>query len=184
MDLFDQVLALVSEYGYENVTMDQIAAATRSSKATLYRQWGGKAALVIDALGQRVPVVEPVPDTGSLRADLRSFLAGLSVHPDPETSLTVAVLNACKADEELRDALRERLISGQRAILDRIVGRAVDRGEIAADAPAVDFLPVIIAGAVAMRELIDGSAPDADYFHRLIDSVLLPALQSAETNQP
>ncbi len=181
LDLFDQVLSLVSEHGYENVTMDQIAAATHSSKATLYRQWGGKASLVIDALGQRVPSAGTVPDTGSLRGDLRSFLSTLFIHPDPEASLTVAVLNACKTDEELRDAVRERLISGQRAVLDRIVGRAVDRGELKVDTPAIGFLPVLIAGAVAMRDLIDGSAADADYFHHLVDAVLLPALKS-ETN--
>ncbi len=177
LDLFDQVLSLVSERGYENVTMDQIAATTHSSKATLYRQWGGKASLVIDALGQRVQSVRTVPDTGTLRGDLRSFLSALSIHPDPETNLTVAVLNACKTDGELRDAVRERLISGQRAVLDHIVGHAIDRGELKVDAPAIGFLPVLIAGAVAMRDLIDGSAADVDYFHRLLDVVLLPALK-------
>lgn len=39
-ELYAAVLDLLREVGYEALTMDAIAARTKSSKATLYRQWG------------------------------------------------------------------------------------------------------------------------------------------------
>lgn len=39
-ELYGAVLDLLREVGYDALTMDAVAARTRSSKATLYRQWG------------------------------------------------------------------------------------------------------------------------------------------------
>ena len=63
--------ALVTEIGYERVTLDAIAARAHASKATMYRKWPGKAELIADALRRRADggVTEPA-DTGSLRGDL------------------------------------------------------------------------------------------------------------------
>ena len=41
-ELYAAVLDLLREVGYDALTMDAVAARTRSSKATLYRQWGSK----------------------------------------------------------------------------------------------------------------------------------------------
>jgi len=74
-EIFDATLQVLEEVGYDRLTMDAVASAARASKATLYRRWNGKVALVIDALisqkGQPV-----VPDTGTLRGDLHSLLHG------------------------------------------------------------------------------------------------------------
>jgi AcrR family transcriptional regulator len=68
-EIFDATLQVLEEVGYDRLTMDAVASAARASKATLYRRWNGKVALVIDALisqkGQPA-----VPDTGTLRGDL------------------------------------------------------------------------------------------------------------------
>ena len=44
------VLELVASRGYDSLTIDEIAAAARASKATLYRRWPSKAAIVVDAV--------------------------------------------------------------------------------------------------------------------------------------
>ena len=54
-ELYAAVLDLLREVGYDALTMDAVAARTRSSKATLYRQWGGKAKLVVRALRHQKP---------------------------------------------------------------------------------------------------------------------------------
>ena len=54
-ELYEAVLDLLREVGYDALTMDAVAARTRSSKATLYRQWGGKAELVARPIRHNKP---------------------------------------------------------------------------------------------------------------------------------
>ena len=49
--------------------MDAVAARAGVSKATIYRRWCPKEALVLDAWIACFPI-EEVPDTGSLKGDL------------------------------------------------------------------------------------------------------------------
>src|ERR1041384_3754395 len=74
-ELYGATLDLLREVGYEALTMDAVAARTKSSKATLYRQWGGKAELVARAMRhfKRGAAVSDV-DTGSLRGDFHALL--------------------------------------------------------------------------------------------------------------
>src|ERR1700756_903804 len=73
-ELYEAVLDLLREVGYDALTMDAVAARTKSSKATLYRQWGGKAELVAKAVRHGKPggFADEV-DTGSLRSDLHAL---------------------------------------------------------------------------------------------------------------
>ncbi|CAM5422282.1 TetR/AcrR family transcriptional regulator OS=Streptomyces alboniger OX=132473 GN=CP975_14595 PE=4 SV=1 [Streptomyces alboniger] len=54
-ELYTAVLDLLREVGYDALTMDAVAARTRSSKATLYRQPGGKPELVAKAVRHSKP---------------------------------------------------------------------------------------------------------------------------------
>jgi RNA polymerase sigma factor (sigma-70 family) len=74
-EILDATLDVLADVGYDRLTMDAVAAQARASKATLYRRWSTKAALVIDAL---LSMKEPheLPDTGDhiARADDRGAL--------------------------------------------------------------------------------------------------------------
>lgn len=72
-ELYTAVLDLLREVGYDALTMDAVAARTKSSKATLYRQWGGKAELVAKAIRHQKPSAVGV-DTGSLRGDFHAMV--------------------------------------------------------------------------------------------------------------
>ena len=72
-ELYAAVLDLLREVGYDALTMDAVAARTRSSKATLYRQWGGKPELVAKAIRHNKPGSIADIDTGSLRGDLHAL---------------------------------------------------------------------------------------------------------------
>lgn len=74
-ELYEAVLDLLREVGYDALTMDAVAARTKSSKATLYRQWGGKAELVAKAVRHNKPggIGLGDIDTGSLKGDLHAL---------------------------------------------------------------------------------------------------------------
>src|SRR6478672_9467119 len=76
LEIFDAALDVLADVGYDRLTMDAVAAAARASKATLYRRWSSKAALVIDALLSQKAPHEPA-DTGNLRDDLLATFCGM-----------------------------------------------------------------------------------------------------------
>src|SRR4029453_17294966 len=55
--------------GYDKVTFDAVSALAHVSKPTLYRHWGSRFDLLMDALQQR-STAQHVADQGSLRGDL------------------------------------------------------------------------------------------------------------------
>lgn len=174
-----EALRLVLELGYDHVTMDRIAEATQSSKATLYRVWGGKATLLVDALDcVAFGVNDPervVPDTGELRGDLLALLAPRENVRGDEGALIAAVLQAMKTDQELAAAVRERLIGGLNEQTSVVIERAVARGEIA---PVGDLTSIhlAIAAPFVLFEPFHGRRPGNDDTLSYLDAVVLPAL--------
>ncbi|MBY8884500.1 TetR/AcrR family transcriptional regulator [Streptomyces sp. PTM05] len=175
-ELYEAVIELVREVGYEAMTMDAVAARSRSSKATLYRQWKGKPQLVAAAMRHTKPVRTSSVDTGSLRGDLHELARQIGDAAGRDTAFMNAVGHAVHQNPELAVALREMLIEPERALLDQLVRRAVDRGEIRADAAAVEFFVHMLLGALPARKIVEDRFADADYLSRYVDAVILPAL--------
>jgi AcrR family transcriptional regulator len=182
-ELYAAVVELLREVGYEALTMDAVAARTRSSKATLYRQWKGKPELVATALRHSKPVSPADIDTGSLAGDLHELIRR---HDENETKrdqeLMRGLSHAAFQNEDLFRALRELLIEPELESFGVLVQRAVDRGELAADNKARDFLPHMLIGGAIVRPIIEGVDPDPDYSHRYIDAVVVPALGLPEAD--
>ncbi|MDQ0683378.1 AcrR family transcriptional regulator [Streptomyces achromogenes] len=83
--IYDAALALVVEVGYPKTTIEGIAARAGVGKQTIYRWWGSKADVLLEAfldLGEQAArdagaaEHEPyaIPDTGDLAADLKAVL--------------------------------------------------------------------------------------------------------------
>ncbi|MEK8171455.1 TetR/AcrR family transcriptional regulator [Streptomyces sp. M19] len=176
-ELYEAVLDLLREVGYDALTMDAISARTRCSKATLYRQWGGKPELVVTALRNCKPHSLGTADTGSLRGDLH---ATLHREDDDEmrqgADLMRGLAQAIHTNPDLRRALRELLLEPETAGLRELLQRAVDRGEIRADNPALDYVMHMLAGAHIVRQILEDRTVDRDFMIAYIDAVVLPAL--------
>lgn len=176
-EVYDSVLALVVEHGYEGLTMDAVAHAASISKATLYRQWGGKEMLVVDALESTRPQPEADGiDTGSLREDLYATVRLSLGSPIKDIALVHAIMHACMTNHDLSRAMRERMVNSDDDPFDQIFARAAARGEIDADSPALRYLHVVFIGPYILREFLEERPPDEEYLMGLIDSVVLPAL--------
>jgi AcrR family transcriptional regulator len=177
LELYTGTLELVAERGYEKLTMDQIAEATKSSKATIYRQWGSKSALVVEAL-QCVGDAEPeLPDTGSLRGDLMEMVDRKKGRgQEGDADLIAAIMHAVRTDEELAEAVRTQILAPGRERIMTVVQRAVDRGEIAADCPGLVFVDYVFIAPIVLHHLLEGTEPSADFLRRYFDGALLPAL--------
>ncbi|MEV1022249.1 TetR/AcrR family transcriptional regulator [Streptomyces sp. NPDC050264] len=177
-ELYGAVLELLREVGYDALTMDAVAARTRASKATLYRQWGGKAELVVKALRHQKPRFAEI-DTGSLRGDLHAMAVREDdCHMEQNSALMRGLMVAVHANPDLLEAFREWIVAPELSGLDRLLRRAVERGEIRTDNPALGYVLHMIIGAFATRTLIDEQPPTQAYLTSYIDAVVLPALSA------
>ena len=176
-EVYDAVLALVVEHGYEGLTMDAVAHTASISKATLYRQWGGKQTLVVDALESSHPHnMADTIDTGSLRGDLREWIRVSMSSPQTDIALIHAIMHACMTNEELAHAMRDRMNSDEGDPFVQLFTRAAGRGEIDADSPTLEYIKLVFIGPYILRQFLDGHPPDEAYFMGLVDAVVLPAL--------
>ncbi|MEU7425734.1 MULTISPECIES: TetR/AcrR family transcriptional regulator [unclassified Streptomyces] len=182
-ELYEAVLDLLREVGYDALTMDAVAARTRSSKATLYRQWGGKAELVAKAVRHGKPgTLADEIDTGSLRGDLHALtLRADDCEMEQNSALMRGLAMATHSNPDLLRAFREHLIEPEMAELRRVLQRAIDRGEVREDNPALEFLIHMMIGGFAARTMIDQQPPTQSFLLSYIDAVVLPALGVATT---
>ncbi|MEW2165549.1 TetR/AcrR family transcriptional regulator [Streptomyces sp. NPDC007084] len=177
-EFYDAVLEQIRECGYEALTMEGVAASTRCSKSTLYRQWKTKPQFVAAALrSNRCPRFTGI-DTGSLAGDLREAAraAGEWSTARDSTQLLQGFGNAVMQDKELQQALRDALVEPEVAELRKMIDRGIERGEIAADHPALPFVPAQILGVLRVRPLLEGTYADASYLTEFVEAVVLPAL--------
>ncbi|MBB5120050.1 AcrR family transcriptional regulator [Streptomyces eurocidicus] len=176
-ELYEAVLDILREVGYDALTMDAVAARTHSSKATLYRQWKGKPELVVSALRHKKPIKLADIDTGSVRGDLQAMVCEADdAQMEQDAALMRGLGHAIHTNPDLHRALRELLIEPEMAGMEAMLRRAVDRGEIAAGTLALDFVPHMMLGAFLTRPLVEDRNADPVYLSRYIDAVVLPAL--------
>jgi AcrR family transcriptional regulator len=175
-EFFDAVLEQIRQCGYDSVTMEGVAASTRCSKSTLYRQWKNKPQFVVAALRANRRTKFAGVDTGSLAEDLRQAARAAGEWSGNDTRLLQALGHAMLQDPELKQALRETLIEPELAALREILRRGVERGEVRADNPALEYVPAQMFGVLRIRPVLEGKYADPDYLLRFVEAAVLPAL--------
>ncbi|MGW2114502.1 TetR/AcrR family transcriptional regulator [Streptomyces zhihengii] len=176
-ELYTAVLDLLREVGYDALTMDAVAGRTRASKATLYRQWGSKAELVVKAMRYNKPAGFGDIDTGSLHGDFHAMLDRTDdCQMEKDSALMRGLAQAIHTNPDLHEALRDLLIEPEMSGLDVLLRRAVDRGEIRRDNPALGYVVHMMIGAFVARQMIEDRTPDRAFLTDYLDAVVLPAL--------
>ena len=122
---------LLDHNGFAGVTVEAIAVRAGVSKATIYRWWPNKAAVITDSfLELTAPEIDFV-ETGSVREDLRLQMRSLIRVFVGKSGQTIAALVAeGQSDPEVADAFRSRWISARREETDLVLRRGVARGEL------------------------------------------------------
>ena len=97
--------------GFPDLSIEAIAADANVSKATVYRWWPNKAALVADAFTASSEDELRFPDTGSLRSDMSLQMRRLiRIFRSPRGKVVAALLAGGQSDPELIEAFRERFL--------------------------------------------------------------------------
>jgi AcrR family transcriptional regulator len=169
--ILQATIDLLVERGIEGFSVDTVAANAGVSKTTIYRWWGSRAQLIHAAISsQQQPFVEP--DTGSLREDLSVLLHQLTGYVSRRHSsrLFVTLVEAAARDPEL-ETLRQQTLRSARTVYERVLRRAIDRGELPVDAD-VEILIDLLLAPVLFRRHIEQKSVRGSYGELLIDTVL------------
>jgi AcrR family transcriptional regulator len=172
---------LLTEIGYERLTIDAVAARARASKATIYRRWPGKPALVGAAIRFITDSDNIAPPyTGDLRADLLCLLTNARDRFADKAPLLAGMVNAMQGDPELAGLLRAD-IARCRATTDALLARYAAEGVITAADP--ELVRELAPATLMTRILITGEPVDDSLLHNLVDRVLMPLLSTAGSGE-
>ncbi len=109
-------LHLLQTESFTKVTCEGIAAQAGVGKATVYRWWPNKAAVMIEAFREMVAPEIPFPDTGSFEDDIRMQIKQFTrMLMGPRGRMLIAIVAAAQSDPIVAAALSEYWIQPRRA---------------------------------------------------------------------
>lgn len=183
-EILAAALDVLAETGYERMTVDMVAARAKAGKATVYRRWGSKEELVIEAVAcmKKADLDEAnIPDTGTLRGDLVAMIRPHSIE-DGERKLRImaGLMSMVARDPDFAKAAAAAIVEPRARINQTFLQRAIDRGEISPDVD-VAMIAAISPSMAFYRTLMLNKPVDRDYIVSVIDGVILPAAGLART---
>ena len=159
---------LLLETGFGAVTVEKIAERAKVSKATIYKWWPNKAAVVMDGFLSAAMSRLPVPDTGSVIEDIVIQVTNLARFL---TSREGKVINELIAegqfDSKLAEEYRLRYFNPRRLDSRHILERGVQRGELKQDVDP-EICIDLIYGPLFYRLLVTGENLDEAFIKILV----------------
>lgn len=157
---------LLADTGYPGLLVSAIARRAGTSKPAIYRRWPSKAHLVHEAVFP-IGAATDIPDTGSLRGDVREMLCRtMAVLSTPAAKAALpGLIGEMAADPTLHSALLERFAGLIGGGLSGLLAKAVARGEVRPDVAAPE-LAEAIAGIALLGLLTRPTALDDTWIER------------------
>ncbi|OPC83187.1 hypothetical protein B4N89_21595 [Embleya scabrispora] len=172
--ILDATLRLLAEHrSVAGLSVEAVAQEAGVGKATIYRRWPGKEALIIAAL-EAAEVTPTVLAGRSLREDLVSVLENMRRQAIDKRGdgLMGIVAGEIRSHPELYRRYHEVVVEKRRAILRDLLQRGIDSGELRADLP-MEVLMDLVTGPILVRKLVRANASlDPELPAQLVDALL------------
>lgn len=152
----------LTETGYVGLTIENVARRAGVHKTSIYRRWGDRERLVVDAISDHVTATMPVPDTGAIETDLQALARGLVswlMSPPGEAVLATIVSDAGRL-AEIAQARRDFYAHRFRQAAP-VVTRAIARGELPEGTDPAEVLKTL-ASPIYMRLLVTSEPIDLE----------------------
>jgi AcrR family transcriptional regulator len=161
----------VAEHGADAVNIAEIARQAGVHDTSIYRRWPTKEHLIFDSLLTHSVAQLPIPDTGTLRADLVAFASLITSYAATPIGQALLKAMAVTDDDAALAAGRAQFwqfrLDQARAMIDR----AMIRGELRADTDPALALELLIA-PLHFRLLLTRQPVDDRLTGQLIDLLL------------
>ena len=160
-------MQLVLENGLGAVSVAEVAQRAGVHETSIYRRWGTKENLAVDALLGRVELAIPVPNTGSLRGDLLEVARNAAAFQ--RSPLGKALLQiGLQHDLPEYDAARKAFWQARQSAEGVVLEHAQSRGELRSD---VDHRLVLetFVGVLVVRIFLVREATDDEVLEKIVD---------------
>lgn len=164
--ILDAALELVEREGFAKTTIEGIASRAGVGKPTIYRWWGSKGAVVLEAMDEELGDEVAFPDTGDIVADLTTQMNEVTrrLTTGRVGAAFKGVLSQIQNDPALMRAFRETILEPLIAQCRARLETAVAAGQLRSDVP-VDVMVDLFYAPVHYRyflgfgeEAVRGSA--------------------------
>ncbi|WP_342353723.1 TetR/AcrR family transcriptional regulator [Couchioplanes caeruleus] len=171
--IIDAVTALLAEgQSSAAISIEAVAARAGVGKATIYRRWPNKEALLIDAVAR---MKGPLPAlTGeSVREDLIMLVASArNARMERYGRVTACLVPEMVKSPEMH-AVFQAVIEPRRAVMREVLRRGVESGELRPDLDVELTLLMLVGPTIAQNMLNWNPAiPIEGYAEALVDAVL------------
>lgn len=135
---------LLIEAGIHGISIEGVAKQAGVGKATIYRHWDSKDALISEAIGSVADEID-IPDTGDVWKDFSIVLKGLitSLTDNASFSAIKKVIAGLMESPALMDVYREQFIEPRYQVLHDILYKGIERGELRADIDVTNVIQVV-----------------------------------------
>ena len=177
--ILEAAAEVMVEAGFANATTDEIAERAGASKATIYRWWPNKAALLAEALRVAVGQELPFPHTGEFEHDVRKQLRNFTAMINGSRGKSFrAFVAAASTDPEVAQAFRTEWVQPRREEAKAVLDHYRRSGALAEDQD-LDLILDAMYGPFYFRLLIGEERIPASYADSVADLTLRGALARA-----
>jgi AcrR family transcriptional regulator len=154
----------------DDLSIRDVAQRAGVHETSIYRRWGTRANLILDAALSEIQAAVPPPDTGSLRGDLNALVASIAAFISTPTGQVLLHL-AVKDDLPEEHGVRERFWAERFTIGQQVLQRAEARGQLR---PGLDYRLIneTLIGALFVRLLLTREPLEETVTERIVDLVL------------
>ncbi|GAB2648347.1 TetR/AcrR family transcriptional regulator [Kribbella swartbergensis] len=144
--VFEATVAELAAIGYDQTSVEAIAQRAGVHKTTVYRRWGNKDQLVVEALEAAAEVFIDIPDIGNIEFDLRILARNVRVLLASTVGVAAvrALVSGAQSSPAVEQVLR-RFWASRLARVAPIVERAVADGQLPAGTDPLEVMKHLAA---------------------------------------
>jgi AcrR family transcriptional regulator len=170
--IIDAVIALLADgVPVDALSIEAVAARAGVGKATIYRRWPNKEALLIDAV---TALKGPLPELGgvSVRDDLYTLLRPVArTTMIRSSSVLPCLIPELRRSPDLHEVY-QRIIEPRRELMRGVLRRGIDSGELRADLDLEVVMAMLVGPMLAQTVLNWNPLLDRETLpERLVDAI-------------
>jgi hypothetical protein len=162
------VLDELARWGIERFSVEAMAERHRLDAAMIYRYWGDRQRLIIDAAMADFEALSSATDTGSLRGDLLALARSVTDRINTEVGRTFLRAFVMDRPGYHDEDTRMRFWEARFAVVRGVVDRARERGELREGVDTLAAVQIVMA-PLQIRALYTDAAVDEDFCAAIAD---------------